>query len=444
VRANARPKQAAASNPVGAAEFDAALDALNVRPPFAVAVSGGADSLALMLLAAAWCKRRKLPPPLALTVDHALRPESADEARSVARWAQQRGIPHETLLWRGPKPKQSLQAQARDARYRLLGERMRGQGIGVLLTGHTQDDQAETFLLRLARGSGLDGLSGMAPVAPFPVAEYRDLKLARPLLGISHLRLMATLTQQGQTWIDDPSNANDRFARIQVRNALVPMNETGLTNERIAAATTHLRRAREAIETSVAELIAEAAPISPWGYALIAAGRFATAPREVALRALARLIEGIGGATYPPRFEQIEAALAWLISHQATPKGRTLGGCRLARRSTATVLITREEAALAKENPSMAIAPGSTALWDHRFLITVPRDAKAPLVVARLGPAGLKAASKTARLPPVEPRRIAAALPGVWCQGRLVAAPLIAFAGEEPAISARFVGIAGT
>lgn len=396
-----------------------------------------------MFFTAAWCKANKHPRPLALTVDHGLRPGSAMEAARVAHWAKIRGIPHETLVWIGHKPAENIQARAREARYRLIGERMRTAGIGVLLTGHTLDDQAETFLLRLARGSGLDGLSGMASVAPFPLREFRDLKIARPLLGMTHVRLMGRLGQLGESWISDPSNTNDRFARVQIRNAMKHLHDAGLTNERIAAAAAHLARARQAIETATAALLATAVDVTQWGYAMVDAERLAAAPREVALRALARVLEGVGGAVYPPRFEQTEAALDWLIAN-AKPSGRTLGGCRLARRDRRTVLVTREEAALTKEAPTLTIEPGGAGLWDNRFHIAVPRTAKGAVEVKRLGPAGLKATGKAPQLPPVEPRRIAAALPALWRQDRLVAAPLIGFAGDEPAISARFVGFAGT
>lgn len=326
----------------------------------------------------------------------------------------------------------------------MLAERCRAKGIGVVLTGHTLDDQAETFLLRLARGSGLDGLSGMAPVAAFPLPEFRDLKIARPLLPFGHAELIATLTHLKQPWITDPSNANDRFARVQVRNASSALEAAGLTADRIAATTHHLRRAREAIDAAVAQLIATAVEVAPWGYALIATGPFATAPREVALRALAKLLQVHGGADFPPRFDQTEALVGWLVASDAKPAGRTLGGVRLARRDRKTILLTREEAALAKDDPKTAIEPGTSQLWDRRFLITLPRTARAPVEAAKLGAAGLKAVGAKAALPPVEPRRIAAALPALWRGGRLVAAPLIGYAGDEPAISARFVGFAGT
>ncbi len=397
--------------------------------------------MALMLLTARWCKRKGIAAPQAITVDHGLRKDSGTEARKVAHWAHIRGVPHQTLVWIGHKPAENIQARAREARYRLLGEHMQALGVKTLLTGHTRDDQAETFLLRLARGSGLDGLGGMAPVAPFPLAEFSGLKIARPLLAFSHKQLMGTLTQLDQPWIDDPSNANDRFARVQIRNAMTTLESAGLTAERIAGATTHLRRAREAVEAGVVQLLTSAVELSPWGYALVTANKFAAAPREVSLRALAKLVEVVGGGEYPPRFEQTEAALDWLTTYTG-PKGRTLGGCRLARREQRTVLIAREEAALAKEDPIQRLEPGTRCIWDRRFEVALSEKAKAALDIRRLGPSGLKSLGQLSTPPPIEPRRIAAALPAAWRDDALIAAPLLDCDHAKAQVSARFLGFA--
>lgn len=394
-----------------------------------------------MVLAADWCKRRRIAPLLALTVDHGLRQGSAKEAATVASWARAAGVPHKILTWEGKKPAQNIQAAARDARYRLIGDHMRAKGVNVLLTGHTEDDQAETFLLRVARGSGLDGLSGMAPVAPLPVIEHAELKLARPLLAFAHDRLTATLTARGQEWIADPSNENDRFARVQIRNLMPALDEAGVTRARIAAAASHLRRAREAIDAAVAALIAAAVELSPCGYALVSMRRFKEAPPEIALRALSRLVEALGGGEYPPRFEQTEAALGWAMGAEA-PRGRTFGGCRLERRADGRILIAREEAALARDTAPEALKPGQTVLWDRRYLITLAQaPAARPLELRHLGTTGVKAADKSAALPPVEPHLIAATTPGLWRAGRLVAAPLLGFHAEKLGVSARFVGL---
>lgn len=396
-----------------------------------------------MLLAAAWCKKRRLVPPHALTVDHGLRAGSAREASRVAAWAKARGVSHETLTWQGSKPTQNIQAHARQARYRLLGDAMRARGLKILLTGHSLDDQAETFMLRLARGSGLDGLSGMARLARFPLDGVDDLKIARPLLDFSHERLKATLTHAGQAWIEDPSNDNDRFARVKIRRALVALNDIGLTAPRIASAAAHLARARHAIDAGVAALIAEGVELSPWGYGLAKTGSFAAAPREMALRALSRLIEALGGGEFPPRFEQIEAALDWLTTPQAKPKGRTLGGCRMSRRTATTVLIAREESALAKENPTLRLDRGGTGLWDRRFTVALAQTAgEGAYEVRRLGPAWLKRLGPKAALPPVEPHRIAASIPALWQGERLIAAGFPGAGNAAPGFSAHFRALA--
>jgi len=426
--------------PIAAREFALALNALDVRPPFALAVSGGADSLALMLLVSEWARRTKSPRPLAVTVDHGLRPASAREANRVAAWAGTYDVPHRTLTWSGPKPTQNIQAAARRARYRLIGEHLRARGLDVLLTGHTRDDQAETFLLRLARGSGLDGLSGMAPVARFPAPGFQDLKLARPLLGFSHARLEATLRARKQEWLADPMNDDTRFARVQIRKLLPALAVVGITAERIAAASANLLRARAAVDKAVAALIVDV-ELSPWGYALVDPAAFHRASREVALRALADLLQGIGGAEYPPRFEHTEATLDWLVSRASSPKGRTLGGCRLLRRPDGRILLAREEALIAEENPVVALRLGEKLLWDRRFEIALSQaPAGSRFEVRRLGAKGLKALPPEAALPAVEPRRIAACAPALWAGARLIAFPLQSDRGGV-AVSMSFVGV---
>lgn len=172
------------------------------RPILAVAVSGGPDSLALAFLAAAWAAKRR-GRIVALTVDHGLRKDSGKEARTVGRWLNDAGVAHHILTWKGPKPRTGIQAAARNARYRLLREWCRRQGILHLLVAHTRDDQAETFLLRLHRESGVAGLAAMPAISEEP-----DLRILRPLLTLPKARLIATLQARKQEWIEDPSNKN--------------------------------------------------------------------------------------------------------------------------------------------------------------------------------------------------------------------------------------------
>ncbi len=195
--------------------FRADLDALvDPQTPLGIAVSGGPDSLALLALAAA------ARPGLieAATVDHALRPESRDEAAMVAKAAKTLGVPHRTLTveW-ARKPETAIQECARIERYRLLGAWMREHGLHALVTAHHLDDQAETFMMRLARGAGVRGLAGMLRFAPVPGS---DLALLRPLLGWRRAELEQICTEFGLTPVDDPSNADERFERVRVRRGL--------------------------------------------------------------------------------------------------------------------------------------------------------------------------------------------------------------------------------
>src|SRR3989475_9806863 len=186
-------------------------------PALVLAVSGGPDSLALMWLAARW--RRALsrgPQLLAVTIDHGLRPEAAREARDVKRLARILDLPHRTMRWSGAKPKTGLPAAARMARYRLLMKAAQASGATHIFTAHTRDDQAETLLMRMLRGSGIAGLAAMARES-----ERDGLWLARPLLDVPKSRLIATLGKAGINFADDPTNRDTAFTRPRLR-ALLP------------------------------------------------------------------------------------------------------------------------------------------------------------------------------------------------------------------------------
>src|SRR5579859_2956539 len=234
-------------------EFAARLDRLGPyerTPRLAVAVSGGADSLALALLADAWARRRG-GTAAALTVDHRLRPESAAEARQTGDWLAARGIAHQTLVWQGPHPRSDIQAAGRAARYRLLEGWCAERGCLHLLTAHHLEDRAETFWLRLARGSGLDGLAGISAVT-----ERAQCRLLRPLLDVPPERLRARLRREDQAWIEDPSNRNAEFGRVRVRQARALLAAEGLSAERLAETLRHLGRARQALEAGTCALVA--------------------------------------------------------------------------------------------------------------------------------------------------------------------------------------------
>lgn len=296
--------------------------------PWAVAVSGGGDSLALMHLLQGFAKARGLAAPIVLTVDHGLRTGSTQEAKKVVAWAKKAGLKAHVLTWRGTKPKTGIEAQARQARYRLMGDWMKKNKIATLFVGHNLDDQVETFLLRLARGSGLDGLSGMAARAPWPVPGFAQLGLARPMLGLSRDQLRAYLSSLDQAWLDDPMNEDAGFDRVKIRKARDALSQAGLLPSRIAAAAAHLARARESLEVMTQAVLQRAARNAQAGGILLDASALAAAPREVGLRSLAGVLMAVGGEPYRPRFESLERLFDRIVRLELGG-GATLHGCQL-------------------------------------------------------------------------------------------------------------------
>ncbi|MBI3678499.1 MAG: tRNA lysidine(34) synthetase TilS [Proteobacteria bacterium] len=333
------------------AEFREAMDRLIERGapwPGAVAVSGGADSLALMYLLTDWAKGRGKPAPQVLTVDHGLRSGSDKDAEQVAKQARQAGLKAHVLVWKGAKPKSGIESEAREARYRLMGEWLKTHQTGALYVAHSEDDQAETFLLRLARGSGLDGLSAMQPLAPFPVAGFEGLRVVRPLLEISRKALREWLAAQKHDWIEDPMNDDPKFARVRLRKVLPQLAELGLSTTRIADAASHLSRAREALDSMTDALLSRAARFEGLA-AVLDPLRLKTAPREIGLRALASVLSRVSGEAYRPRFERLERLFDSILAG-TLGGGATLHGCRIgpapreeAVFGSATLTIAREK-----------------------------------------------------------------------------------------------------
>lgn len=266
--------------------------------------------------------------PVVLTVDHGLRKGSAADAGRVAQWAKKAGLKAVILRWRGTKPRTGIEAAARAARYRLMGAWLKKNRVATLLVGHTQDDQAETFLLRLARGSGLDGLAAMQPRSTFPVEGFDGLSVRRPLLDISRAALRDWLTAKGHAWLEDPMNDDASFDRVKMRRARAALEAAGLSTARIAAAAAHLARARAALEVMTDAVLARASRPLDTGFAVDAVALTA-APREVGLRALAALLMAAGGQGYRPRFEALERLFDRLAAG-TLGGGVTLHGCRIA------------------------------------------------------------------------------------------------------------------
>jgi tRNA(Ile)-lysidine synthase len=298
-------------------------------PAIVLAVSGGPDSIALMWLAARW--RRALtrgPRLIAVTVDHGLRPQAAREAREVKNLAKHLDLPHRTLRWHGAKPKTGVPAAARAARYRLLAQAARASGATHILTAHTRDDQAETVLMRMLRGSGIAGLAAMARES-----EREGVWLARPLLEVPKSQLVATLKKAKIAFADDPTNRDTNYTRPRLRALMPALAAEGGNAKNLARLASRLARANAALELLVdaAErylVLRDGDDAARFG---VEAAAFAGLPEEIRLRLLMRAIDRVGHEG-PAELGKVEALLAALDRAVAEGEGRlkqTLAGAAI-------------------------------------------------------------------------------------------------------------------
>lgn len=338
------------NSPISARAAKQLFAELKGAPALVLAVSGGPDSVALMWLAARWQRSLTRGPRLTVvTVDHGLRPEAAREAREVKRLAAELGLPHRTLRWRGAKPKAGLPAAAREARYRLLAEAARRVGASHVLTAHTRDDQAETLLMRMLRGSGLAGLSAMARLT------MRDgIVLARPLLDVPKAQLIATLKRAGIGFADDPTNRDTAFTRPRLRALLPQLATEGGDARNLARLAARLSRANAAVEVLVdgAERFLrlkargdapQAAARSVEAQIVFDAKAFALLPEEVRLRLLLRAVNALGheGPAELGKVETLLAALDQAINQAVASRPRSpANGRAILKQTLAGALIS--------------------------------------------------------------------------------------------------------
>jgi tRNA(Ile)-lysidine synthase len=311
---------------VSVAEAKSLFAAFKDVPSLLMAVSGGPDSVALMVLAARWRDAIKRGPRLiAVTVDHGLRRASAAEAQDVSVLAKRLGIDHHTLRWGGTKPKTGLPAAARAARYQLMMKLARTQGATHLLTAHTRDDQAETVLMRLSRGSGVAGLAAMARQS-----ERDGLILARPFLDVPKSRLIATLAKSKIPFALDPTNQDIAFTRPRLRALMPELAKEGCDARNLVRFASRLARANQALEAVADAAVRALVHLDPHSSRYeLDAELFFTIPDEIRLRVLTRAIDA-AGREGPAELGKVEALLDHLDQARKGPKTlvfkRTLAG----------------------------------------------------------------------------------------------------------------------
>ena len=377
-------------------------------PVVGLAVSGGSDSLAMLHLIA------QVAPEMgskvhAITIDHGLRAEAADEAAFVGRICASLGVAHSTVKWEHAEIFGNLMDRARRARYALMADWARTQGIGHVAVAHTMDDQAETVLMGLARAAGIDGLSGMR-------STWREdgITFTRPFLAVSRADLQAYLLRKGIAWIDDPSNADGRFQRIKARRALAALAPVGITAERLARVASNLDFARSALAAYTAEIAADLVTEVAAGLQ-IRRKQYSLQSFEVQRRLLITALQWVSGAAYAPRANAVGNVELAIVAG----KDSTLSGCRI-RLKADTIAITREPRAVATTT-----CP-SDQLWDGRWRVTGPH---APdLTLRALGAEGLRMCKKWRDTG--HSRDTVLVSPAVWRGDALISAPLAGFNAE--------------
>lgn len=413
--------------PVAPEEAARLFAPLEMHSHLLVAVSGGPDSMALLHLLADWRDRlgEAAPALAAATIDHQLRAGSAAEAEFVARTARALNIPHTIARWGGRKPANGIPAAARAARYRLLREIAEEAAPGqfsTVVTAHTLDDQAETFLMRLQRGAGVEGLAEMERLRAIAPDEDCFVTLARPLLDVPKARLAATLRARGLTWIEDPSNACLDQERPRTRVLLAQLESYGLSAAAIARSAKRLRSAQDALKFAETCFLEDVAVrVDHEIYAELDADAFQSGPKLLRQRLLSGLIARFGGATPLPRLSEVEDLVESL--HPGGEVRATLGGAVVSLGARA--LRVWREAGRVTGKP-LLLQDGAPKLWDNRFWVSADVTGRALAVYVRpLGADGLAGLPPGAR--PEAPSRALWALPGFFIDGQLISVPALTY-----------------
>lgn len=396
------------------ADFEAALGGLLMpwQPPLpaprlAVALSGGGDSMALVLLAQQWARAHG-GEVVAFTVDHGLRADSAAEAAWVAEQMQARGITHQ-ILTLVPEKHQNLQAWARAARYDALAQACRAQGILHCLLAHHAGDNRETSMLQQARGETADGPSGMSGVR-----VYQRARFLRPLLAMEHATLLDFLRGASQAWVEDPSNRNAQFARVRTRQHL---QEDMSAREAADAALQAGRADRRAREDALAAAAMDCLVLHPLGMAWIDLERWRKLNPALAHQLLADCLRTISGQIYRARGHETQRLADALRGHDGAFRRRTLQHCDVSVRE-GQICIARETA---RVEGDVALEGAGEVFWDRRFRVHFAMPPHAHYHLGALRQAGLRQLREMG----YRGLRLSASSPALWHLDEVVFVPHI-------------------
>ncbi|MBT5157275.1 MAG: tRNA lysidine(34) synthetase TilS [Rhodobiaceae bacterium] len=408
--------------PRTAAGFLKTLSRLKAGAHVALGVSGGGDSLGLLALAAKAQNLKKAPQFSVLTVDHGLRPEARAEAKRVAAACKKLGLKQVTLRAKEKLSASDVQQQARLLRYRLMAQWCARHKAEALVLAHHQDDQAETVLMRLARGSGVNGLSGMAEkqILSTPAG---DLVLLRPFLTWRGSDLKRLAEKSGLLAEQDPSNHDRQFERVRWRQALPKLAEAGLSVEALSALAETMREVRTTLDAQLLTWLETHATWHEYGVLCLPRAPYTRLGDASRTRLMAAFVRYFGAHAHPLKRAQMHAFAARPLD--SASGGATLGGAQMRWRQK-TVFIGRELAAC----PAPMPIGSQASLWDHRWLL---KSREKGLFVAPLGQAGLQGLRDGAEknsgqrtLDKALPACYAAALPAFFKGERWMACPTIA------------------
>ncbi|MEM7172527.1 MAG: tRNA lysidine(34) synthetase TilS [Pseudomonadota bacterium] len=420
---------------ITAPEFDqlmALFAPFEDQPSVAIGLSGGPDSMALALLLKEWITARG-GHLRALTVDHGLREDSGAEARWVAARMAEEGVDHDVLPWKGEKPNTAIQSAARQARHRLLTDFCSRHGILHLVMAHHLDDQAETLLLRVRQGSGPDGLAAMAPIR-----DLGSCRLLRPLLGVPKVRLLASLQAQGQSWVEDPSNRDQSFERVRLRQCLPALADQGMTAPGLSDLAAAMGKTRHVLDRAAAASLATTCRLHPAGFVTLDRARFLALSPFLARRALGFCLAAVRGRPYGPGPDAIESLFRHLSVHK--PGFASQHGCLIGSYKD-QILVFREPGRTERQR----VIPGNALLWDHRFLVNLAEmGPQEPISIGPLTALGVdtvshwtktheKSAPTGSLNGSLPPKIIWPALPAFWSKNqksgdyRLISAPHLGY-----------------
>lgn len=405
--------------------YISALKGIDGQKRFAVAVSGGGDSMALVLLMNEWAKEKSVE-VVALTVDHDLRADSKKEAQQVHTWLEEHGIEHHILIWNKKSiPQSGLQEQAREARYALLAEFCLENKISHLMLGHNQEDQIETFWMRLSSGSGPDGLACMNKIT-----NKGGLVLLRPLLDASRDALRQTCQRFNQDWIDDPSNQKEDFKRVRFRKTMGFLEEEGFTKNRVLKTIEKMSKTRRFLEKITKEIAQKVLTRYSLGYVVLDKHGWDKLDDFMQERLLREALKYVSFNKYAPRSQSLEELCNSIRSKKFA--GKTLAGCEIFIKE-GNIYACQEERVI---ESGFTIHPGKKEVWNRRILVhnTTDKD----IDIKALGEDGAVLARKVLEIKNKKaedvlslPFKVLKTLPGIWRKGELISVADIWVNNEE-------------